>query len=258
MHLKAISEPIQKLYQSIPGETTYKKTAFLGEKALQTLPFVAAGYLLRNRASTGMVIQCMEAMPEVGQMLENPLLSRTLFSCGIGIQIQQSIHNAKIFRNASSPTDHLMYFCMAYSAAYYAAGYFNSLFPTKETVSEANEPAAKSIDSQVLDYLLKASSLYFQFKYRPLITLAGLGLGAFFAKNDFSHVVRSLVASQPDFIKNPLEALANMLSEFSNTPPPETGKVTKIWNGWNRMILSVASSPYAFSSSLMQGKELVF
>ncbi len=239
MYLKAIAEPFQNLYREIPGDTHSDKATFLGRKASETIPYAAAGYLLRGRVSSTVMIQLMWCMQHIVAPLHDKDISQVVHLCGIepkaqdfilqfsfsftmGVKVKEAINSAKIFRNTSSWTDGFMFFCLAYSAALFTYGCFSSPVPKKEKTASTEKAFHFNL-------LLKCVFLPIQLKYRPKATLLGLGLSAIFA-----------------------------ITGFFESPPPQAGKVAKIFREFSYIPLSVADPIYAIMSSLEQGKDLAY
>jgi hypothetical protein len=244
---------IKQVYQSIPGQTAYHKTTFLGKKALQITPFVAMGYYVRGRVSSGMVIACLDALPLLAEHITHPqLLKMLLLSFGIGLEVHRGLEAAKMCKSASSPATRFAFFCTTYAAAYYATSYFRSLYKEPDNT----EAQQSTVYSPVVDFALKCIALPIQFKYRPLETIAGLSAGAFFAKNNLSSFIDAINMKQPPEKQATLNEWSTTLSYFLK-PSSKTNLATKIWNEWNRVILAVAAPTAAFNNSLYQGKELI-
>jgi hypothetical protein len=233
MFLNAIAKPIQNLYSEIPGNTHSDKAAFVCGATL----FAASGYVLRERVSSISVILLMQNVPFVAAALQykeisqfvhgygiepayQNFISQASFSFGIGVMVHEALISVKAFRNRSSWTDRIMYFCLTYSAAYKAYTYFSSLFPKKEKRASTEE-------AFYFNLVLKCASIPIQLKYHPKETLFGLGLSALFA-------ITGSIA----------------------TPPPQASKVAKIFREFNYMALSVADQTGAIMSSFEQGKDL--
>ncbi len=254
MFLNAIAKPIQNLYSEIPGNTHSDKAAYVGKKALWVIPLAASGYFLSGRMSSQTAIWCMSMVP--------------IF--GIGVMFRDGIIAAKKISPTASRTHNWMYFCMAYSAAYYAAINFRFLFPKKARDQEP--PAiAPSFYSRAFDVLLKGAFLPIPFLYRPKTTLAGIGLGVCVVKysEGLKNWIFTTVNSTADlliasgFKRDNVDAvrvpyLKNVQEDYNklNTLPSQASRIAKIWKEWNYMACSVASPSAAVIKSIEQGRLL--